>query len=391
MLLCVSIFFNIGVLVYFKYFNFFIDSFHTIFSIPHGDYSTINIILPVGISFYSLQTLGYVIDVYRNETKPTKDIVNFIAFVSFFPQLVAGPIERAKHLLPQFESRRTFNDVIATEGLRQILWGLFKKVVIADNCGLFVSEIYNNYDSASGLSLLVATFLFSIQIYCDFSGYSEIASGTAKLFGFSLMRNFNYPYFSRRISDFWRRWHISLTTWLKDYIYIPLGGSRISFAVTIQNTLLVFLLSGLWHGARVTFLAWGLINALFFIVEIFYKKYIRRSKRINAINGISAVIIFTLISFTWIFFRSETMPQALTIIQNIFSSSTITSFPQQAIAPCILTVTLLAIEYSGRNHEFAFVAIHQSRRWIRWSYYILIIFIIGFLSVPNQQFIYFQF
>jgi len=266
LLLGVSLFFNLGMLGFFKYYNFFIDSWIEAWAgfgvTMHA--SSLNIVLPVGISFYTFQTLSYTIDVYRGKLEPTKDFISFASFVSFFPQLVAGPIERATNLLPQFYKKRSFSYDNAVSGMKLILWGLVKKVVIADSCAILVNKIFENYHTESGLALCMGAVYFAFQIYCDFSGYSDIAIGTSRLFGFKLMRNFNYPYFSRDIAEFWRRWHISLSTWFRDYLYIPLGGSRGSKMFQLRNVFIIFLVSGFWHGANWTFIAWGGLNALFF-------------------------------------------------------------------------------------------------------------------------------
>lgn len=268
-----SILFNIGLLAYFKYCNFFIESLVESFRMLGIELSIrpLQIILPVGISFYTFQALSYTIDVYKKKIEPTCDIVAYFAYVSFFPQLVAGPIERATHLLPQFFNQTVFSYPVAVDGVRQILWGLFKKVVVADNCARWVDTVYNSYSEQSSLTLIVTAMLFSIQIYCDFSGYSDMAIGTARLLGFNLMRNFNMPYFSRDIAEFWRRWHISLTTMFRDYVYIPLGGSRCSRWLNVRNTFIVFLLSGLWHGANYTFVFWGIFNAILFLPLLLLK------------------------------------------------------------------------------------------------------------------------
>ncbi|MBU4332951.1 MAG: MBOAT family protein, partial [Candidatus Omnitrophica bacterium] len=266
-LLLTSIIVNIGLLGFFKYFNFFIDSFTNAFTLFGFEFNSqrLNIILPVGISFYTFQTLSYSIDVYKRKISPTKDIVAFFAFVSFFPQLVAGPIERAANLLPQFYTKRIFDNRKAVDGMRQILWGLFKKVVIADNCANFVNDVFANHSIYNGSTLFIGVIFFAFQIYCDFSGYSDIAIGTSRLFGFNLMRNFAFPYFSRDIAEFWRRWHISLSTWFRDYIYIPIGGSKGSAWQKVRNVFVIFIISGLWHGANWTFVVWGLLNALYFL------------------------------------------------------------------------------------------------------------------------------
>ena len=262
-----NILINIGILAVFKYYNFFIQSLSYLllqFGI-HLDFITINIILPVGISFYTFQALSYTIDVYRGDIKASHNIISFFAYISFFPQLVAGPIERSTNLLPQFSSIRTFKYETAIDGLRQMLWGFFKKIVVADNCAAGVNHVFAEIDSLDSISLFYGALMFSMQIYGDFSGYSDIAIGTSKIFGIKLMRNFNYPYFSRDIAEFWRKWHISLTTWFRDYLYIPMGGSRYGKLKSIKNTLIIFLTSGLWHGANWTFLLWGAYHALLFI------------------------------------------------------------------------------------------------------------------------------
>lgn len=280
---------NLLILGIFKYYNFFVQSFSELFHC-NTDHLLLNVILPVGISFYTFQALSYSIDVFREKIKPTRDIIEFFAYVSFFPQLVAGPIERATNLLPQFQKQRTFNYDQAADGMRQILWGLFKKIVIADNCAIIVNDTFGAFQSCTGSQLLIAAVMFAFQIYGDFSGYSDIAIGTSKLFGISLMRNFNVPYFSRDIAEFWRRWHISLTTWFRDYIYIPLGGSHCTKAKIIRNTFVIFLVSGLWHGANWTFLAWGAYHAILFLPLILlgknrkYRDIVAKGKILPSIN-----------------------------------------------------------------------------------------------------------
>ncbi|MBF1097142.1 MAG: MBOAT family protein, partial [Riemerella sp.] len=266
-LLYTSLIINLSFLGFFKYYNFFVENFveaFTLFGIKLN-IETLNIILPVGISFYTFQTLSYTIDVYQRKLEPTKDLIAFASFVTFFPQLVAGPIERATDLLPQFYKKRVFDYHKAVDGLRQILWGLFKKIVIADNCAQFANIIFNNSADYSGSTLVLGAIFFAFQIYGDFSGYSDIAIGTSRLFGFELKKNFHFPYFSRDIAEFWRRWHISLNTWFRDYIYIPLGGSRGGTAMKVRNTFVIFVVSGFWHGANWTFIAWGLLNAIYFL------------------------------------------------------------------------------------------------------------------------------
>lgn len=273
-LLWISILVNLGFLGFFKYYNFFLDNFKSAFSIAGYELNanSLNIILPVGISFYTFQTLSYTIDIYKKRLEPAKDFISFTAFVSFFPQLVAGPIERATNLLPQFYQKRKFEYVQAVMGMRQILWGLFKKMVIADNCSIYANHIFENSADLSGSTLLLGAVFFTFQIYGDFSGYSDIAIGTAKLFGFNLMQNFAFPYFSRDIAEFWRRWHISLSTWFRDYLYIPLGGSQGSIWMKVRNTFVIFIVSGFWHGANWTFIVWGALNAIYFLPLLLAKK-----------------------------------------------------------------------------------------------------------------------
>ena len=330
-LLLTSLFVNLGFLGVFKYFNFFSENFASAFTLLGGSVFTplhLNIILPVGISFYTFQTLSYSIDVYKNKLEPTKDLIAFLAFVSFFPQLVAGPIERAASLLPQFYKKRNFDYESAVDGTRQILWGLFKKMVIADNCSIYVNDIFSNYSQYSGSTLLFGAFFFSIQIYCDFSGYSDIAIGTSRLFGLTLMRNFAFPYFSRDISEFWRRWHISLSTWFRDYVYVPLGGSRGSSFMKIRNIFIIFIASGFWHGANWTFIVWGALNALYFIPLMLMNKNrvnldtVAEGKLLPSIKDLSKMsLTFLCTLFAWIFFRAESITQAVSYIDGICSYS----------------------------------------------------------------------
>jgi len=319
LLLLTSIVVNIGFLGFFKYFNFFAESFSNAFTLLGKpiDPVRLSIILPVGISFYTFQTLSYSIDVYKRKLEPTKNLIAFFAFVSFFPQLVAGPIERATNLLPQFYKKRFFNYNMAVDGIRQILWGLFKKMVIADNAAIFVNDIFSNYHDYSGSTLFLAAILFAFQIYGDFSGYSDIAIGTARLFGFNLMQNFAFPYFSRDIAEFWRRWHISLSSWFRDYVYIPLGGSRGSRLIVTRNIFIIFVVSGFWHGANWTFLVWGALNAVYFLPlmltnknrsntdTVAQNKYLPSTK-----ETLQMGLTFLLTIIAWVFFRSESVGHA---------------------------------------------------------------------------------
>src|SRR5690606_13146477 len=372
----------LGFLGFFKYFNFFLENFVTAFTFfgSSVQHRSLDIILPVGISFYTFQTLSYTIDIYRNKLKPTKDVVAFASFIAFFPQLVAGPIERAKNLLPQFETRRQFNYDKAVDGLRQILWGLFKKMVIADNCAVYVDEFFGNYEDYSGSTLLLGAFFFTVQIYCDFSGYSDIAIGVSRLFGFNLMKNFAFPYFSRNIGEFWRRWHISLTTWFKDYVYIPLGGSRGSKLFQVRNTIIIFLIIGFWHGAQWKFIVYGLINALHFLPLILFginRKYETSIASGQFLPSIKEVInvfkTFLFLVLVRIFFRADDLSIAVSYLSEIFSSSLFTfpAFHNQigAFITLILICFFFFIEWIGREQNYAIEKIGlQWKRAYRWSF-----------------------
>ncbi len=397
-LLILSIGFNIGMLGFFKYFNFFIDSFSTAFTFLGIEISTrtLNLVLPVGISFYTFQTLSYSIDIYRYKMTPTRDIVSFFAYVSFFPQLVAGPIERARNLLPQFLNNRELDFNKAKDGLRQILWGLFKKIVIADNCAIIVNQVFGNYQNLSGSDLLLGAVFFAFQIYGDFSGYSDIAIGSARLFGFSIMQNFAFPYFSRDIAEFWRRWHISLTTWFRDYVYIPLGGSRGSNWMKIRNTFIIFLISGFWHGANWTFIAWGFVNAVYFLPLLLLKKNrknldIVAEKRalptIKELFQICSTFLLTVVG--WIFFRSESIGSAFEYIAGILNKS-LFSMPSINKSFFIYIILFLTFEWIQRRKKHALEAL-TNYRIINWILYLLLIIIIFAKSGAQQEFIYFQF
>lgn len=398
--LLVSISVNFGFLGFFKYYNFFIESFTDAFTLFGSSIepSRLNIILPVGISFYTFQTLSYSIDVYRKKLEPTKDIVAFFSFVSFFPQLVAGPIERATHLLPQFYSKRKFDYRRAVDGSRQILWGLFKKIVIADNCAVYVNDIFKNYSEYSGGTLLLGSVLFAFQIYGDFSGYSDIAIGTGRLFGFDLMRNFAFPYFSRDIAEFWRRWHISLSTWFRDYVYIPLGGSKGSLLLKVRNIFIIFLVSGFWHGANWTFLVWGFLNALYFLPLMLLNKnrtntdIVAQGKVFPGFKEITQIMFtFLLTSFAWIFFRAKNLTHAFEYIKNM-TTKTFTRIDGIVDAKIfILLVVFVIIEWLQRDKQHGLELDNvQFPIFIKWPIYYLIIFTI-FSFGKQQEFIYFQF
>lgn len=402
--LWISILVNLGFLGYFKYSNFFLESFVDAFTFFGQDvtFRGLEIVLPVGISFYTFQTLSYTIDVYRKKLTPTRDFIAFSAFVSFFPQLVAGPIERATHLLPQFYSKRKFEYNLAVSGMRQILWGLFKKMVIADNCAYYANEIFNNSADYSGSTLILGAIFFAFQIYGDFSGYSDIAIGTSRLFGFDLMRNFAYPYFSRDIAEFWRRWHISLSTWFRDYLYIPLGGSRGGTWMKVRNTFIIFLVSGFWHGANWTFIVWGALNAIYFLPLMLrgnnrnHIEVVAFDKVLPSLSEIFKIgFTFMLTVFAWIFFRAENLGHAFSYIQGIFQKSIIDRPP--IIEDCgyviCLVLFFIFIEWLGRKESFAIEKIGLDLwRPLRWFFYSFIIFLIFmFMQTEETPFIYFQF
>ena len=400
-LLWTSIIVNLGFLGFFKYYNFFLDNFTTAFSFFGTEISTrsLNIILPVGISFYTFQTLSYSIDVYRKKLEPTKNIIAFAAFVSFFPQLVAGPIERATNLLPQFYKKRTFKYQQAVNGLRQILWGLFKKMVIADNCAAIVNTIFDNHQDYSGSTLVLGAVFFAFQIYGDFSGYSDIAIGTARLFGFNLMQNFAFPYFSRDIAEFWRRWHISLSTWFRDYLYIPLGGSRGTKAKVIRNVFIIFIVSGFWHGANWTFIVWGALNALYFLPLLLANKnrhnleVVAYNKKRPSIKAIFSILVtFGLTTLAWIFFRAENINHAFQYIKGIFNKSVFSIPELRPTNILVLLVLFISIEWLGRRNQYAIETIgFKWKRPVRLLFYYTLVIIIFLFSKNEETFIYFQF
>ena len=400
-----SITVNLGFLGFFKYYNFFIDSFAEVLSNIgfHVNPWTLQVILPVGISFYTFHGLSYVIDIYKDRIKPERNFIDYSVFVSFFPLLVAGPIERATHLLPQIQKKRTFDFTKAADGLRQILWGLFKKIVIADKCAQYANDIFNNSDDYSGSTLFLGAVYFAFQIYGDFSGYSDIAIGTARLFGIDLLRNFAYPYFSRDIAEFWRRWHISLSSWFRAYLYIPLGGSQGGTWMKIRNTIIIFVVSGFWHGANWTFIIWGLLNALYILPSIFFKTnrnhldivaqhtYLPSWKELFQI-----ILTFNLTVFAWIFFRATSLTHAMQYISAMFSWS-LFSMPTKMPAnynTFIMIGFFFCMEWLGRKDQFAIATFGlQWKRPLRWLfYYMLIIIILYCVNTKEQQeFIYFQF
>lgn len=400
--LIVSVSINLGFLGFFKYYNFFIESFADLIQKLGftAHYSTLNIVLPVGISFYTFHGLSYVFDIYNKKIKPTHNWIEYALFVSFFPLLVAGPIERATHLIPQIERQRKFNYELAVSGLKQILWGLFKKIVIADNCAKAVNLIFNSYESQSGGTLFLGAILFSFQIYGDFSGYSDIALGSGKLLGIKLIKNFNYPYFSRSIAEFWRRWHISLSSWFKDYLYIPLGGSKGGVIKRIRNTFIIFLVSGFWHGANWTFLVWGGLNALFIMPSIVLKTnrknldIVAKGKILPSFNETFKILFtFLLASFAWIFFRAESLNQAFSYINRMIVFLSLPNLNSLNIFIFPLLIFFMGVEWLGRENNYAIEKLfHKSKTIFRWSfYYFIIILLIIFGQKNSQEFIYFQF
>lgn len=398
-LLSVSLAVNLGALGLFKYLGFFVGStadFLTFLGFQ-PNLPTLHIILPVGISFYTFQTLSYTIDIYRKKIEPTRDLVAFLAFVSFFPQLVAGPIERASALLPQFHTRRRFDAKRASDGLRQMLWGLTKKVVVADNLAGQVDVIFTGHAELDGLALTCGAIFFALQIYCDFSGYSDIAIGTARLLGFDLMRNFAFPYFARDIGEFWRRWHISLSTWFRDYVYIPLGGSRTSTAQRIRNIIITFTVSGFWHGANWTFVLWGLLNGLYYVPLMLANK--RAPATVVAVGRLlpnpaeagAMAITFALTLLAWVFFRAENLTHALSYLWQGASTPWLPIDHSVYTSGLIYCGVLLAIEWLQREKQHALdvATLPVPLRWLAYVAAVLAIILFGHLGAT--EFIYFQF
>jgi len=403
LLLLFSLFVNLGMLFFFKYFHFFIESFQALTGIDvNKSWSTLNVILPVGISFYTFQTLSYTIDIYRKKIKPTPSALTFFTFVSFFPQLVAGPIERARHLIPQFEKRPVFSYDQATSGLKSILWGLFKKMVIADQLAKLVDVVYAQPENFNGWSVLIATFLFGYQIYCDFSGYSDIAIGTARLFGIELNPNFKTPYLANSFRNFWHRWHISLSTWFRDYVYIPLGGNLGNAGFWTRNIFITFVVSGLWHGANVTFLIWGAFHGFLYIAEKFLSPLFRFSERVK--NRLGWFVTFLLANFAWLFFRAKSWLQIKIVLhQFIHLGETSTNAFTQLLytegkftAPGRMLVFVFPLfilaEFLMKEKSFP-EFISNASRPVQWGVFYFIILLILFFGVLRSapQFIYFQF
>jgi len=389
---------NLGILGFFKYFNFFGESLALLlgrFGLEPG-FVTLNIVLPVGISFYTFQSLSYTLDVYRGRCLATYTAIEFLAFVSFFPQLVAGPIERATNLLKQFAGDRVFDVKQAKDGVRQMLWGFFQKMVIADGVAEYVNAVYASDAGANGGQLLLGTVLFSFQIYCDFAGYSNIARGCARLLGFRLMRNFAYPYFSRNIAEFWQRWHISLSTWFRDYLYIPLGGSRHGLACTVRNVLMTFIISGLWHGANWTFIFWGLLNGLYFLPGLL-RRHLGLSPAVpptpdarwTDLPAIGLTFIMTCVA--WVFFRADSLSQAIHIFRAMAGAFDLHALVFDALRIKLLILMMLAVEWVQRHREYPLDIAALPLR-VRWaSYYAVAFMILVFGTFHHTAFIYFQF
>ncbi len=405
-----SIGINLGFLGIFKYYNFFIGSFTEMLTLAgiKVDLWTLKIILPVGISFYTFHGLSYIIDIYKDRIKPERNFIDYAVFVSFFPLLVAGPIERATHLLPQIKQKRVFTYDNAVDGLRQILWGLFKKVVIADTCATFVNVMFAQNTQYQGILLVFGVVAFAVQIYCDFSGYSDIALGVARLFGITLLRNFNFPYFSRDIAEFWRKWHISLSSWFRDYLYIPLGGNRGTISMKIRNVLIVFLVSGFWHGANWTFIAWGMLHAIYILPSIWLNTnrnnldnhfdIVAQGKYFPTIKELfSMIFTFALVCFAWIFFRAESLTHAGNYISHIFVADFfkmpfVATIPNKKIFSLIILLFFM-IEWLGREKQHPLENLNLKIAFlpVRWVSYMVLVALVFYFTGEKQQFIYFQF
>ncbi|SIT75386.1 D-alanyl-lipoteichoic acid acyltransferase DltB, MBOAT superfamily [Pontibacter indicus] len=394
---------NFSILFFFKYFNFIntsvfelLTQFNLRWEVPN-----LKILLPVGISFYTFQAVGYSIDVYRGELKPEKHLGIYALFVSYFPQLVAGPIERATNLLPQFRQKFDFDYTRVVQGLKLMLWGFFMKLVVADRLAIYVDAVYNNADKHDGLSLIIATLFFTVQIYGDFAGYSYISIGSARIMGFNLMMNFNQPYFSKSIAEFWSRWHISLSTWFRDYVYISLGGNRVSFHRWQLNLLITFLVSGIWHGANWTFVIWGTLHGLFLIFSNITKKYIfrqdywqRLSNNSSLYQGFQIITTIILVAFTWILFRANNVSDAFLIISKIFTTAGVPflgdsrSYMMYALMSIVL---LFTVEYIREYYPNLTLLDNESVQVRYISYTAMAIIIMLFGVFDGGQFIYFQF
>ncbi len=406
-LLLISLFVNLGLLFFFKYFNFFIEGFVDLMNLLNlqANYHTLKIVLPVGISFYTFQTLSYTIDVYRGKIEARKNPLTFFTYVAFFPQLVAGPIERASNLLPQFERKKTFNYDEGVLAMRQILWGFFKKVVIADNCAIYVNEVFGNSGDFGSPILILAAVLYAFQIYGDFSGYSDIAIGSAKLLGVNLMQNFATPYFARDIAEFWRRWHISLSSWFRDYLYIPLGGSRVGKWLKIRNVFIIFIVSGFWHGANWTFIIWGFLHALFYLPQLLTKT---NRSNLNVVAEdrwlpnlkelVQMIVTFGIVCFAWIFFRAENVTHAYQFIQRMSTKWDVSKDLLKSVGKdasdlnmlIFFLLFLLFVEWINRAREFGLYIVPKIAV-LRYLMYLGIALAIIQFFYGESEFIYFQF
>jgi D-alanyl-lipoteichoic acid acyltransferase DltB (MBOAT superfamily) len=403
--LWVNISVSLGLLFFFKYFNFLSETVVYALrqiSIPANDV-TLKVILPVGISFYTFQTLSYVIDVYKGNMKAERHFGIYALYVSFFPQLVAGPIERPQNLLPQFYQEHYFDYDKGAYGLKLIAWGLFKKIIIADTLSKYVNLVYNDISQHQGLAFIIATFFFAIQIYCDFSGYSDIAIGSAKLMGFDLMKNFNSPYFSKSIKEFWSRWHISLSTWFRDYVYIPLGGNRVKRGRHLLNLWITFLASGLWHGANWTFVLWGGIHGAFIVIEQILSNLKKELRHSRIRDLFSMILTITIVVFAWVFFRANTISDAFVGLKTMFigidepikyfkTAYMVFDYPKLDFIKIIFVTSLLLVfDYFNMKRD----VINSMKNWnvvIRWSVYLIFLFLFVFLDPrESSEFIYFQF
>jgi len=387
---------NLGILFLFKYANFFIETVNMLFdSIRFGTkVPLLDILLPVGISFYTFQAIGYTIDVYKGTVKAEKNFFTYALFVSFFPQLVAGPIERAKHLLPQFNSKHFFDADKAMQGITMMIWGYFMKICIADHVALYVNAVYNNLDKHSGSSILLASFLFSLQIYGDFCGYSLIAIGAAKVMGFDLMENFHLPYFSTNVKNFWKRWHISLSSWFMDYVYIPLGGNRCSVWRHLLNLFITFVISGMWHGANWTFMIWGAYHGVLIMINTLWSKYGPKiTHKGFLLHYLTIFSTFILVMFGWIFFRANTISEAFYAIQKIFTNHEDLFIDKTTLTSSFISILLLFIkEYIQESHPLYYNKIRKKKTGVIYiSMSLLVAFILSFGYFFGDQFLYFQF
>ena len=387
---------NFALLGFFKYYNFIVTG---LADLAHSidwtwEPTLLLITLPVGISFYTFHGLSYVIDIYHARIKPEKDMLVYGLFVCFFPLLVAGPIERANHLIPQLKEEKQFDRAQSIFGLQQMLWGFFKKIVIADNCAVYVNQIFDHQASMNSSSLVIGAILFSFQIYGDFSGYSDIALGTARLFGIELLNNFNFPYFAKNVSEFWKRWHISLTSWFRDYLYIPLGGNRVSKIRRVRNTLTVFLVSGLWHGASWTYVFWGFLNGLFLVPQAVSKRFTWVSQS-KLVSGLRMLITFSIVTLFWVFFRAKSISEAFAYLAGMIQHGgwipDITGRKNLVILG-LLIFGFMCVEWIGRHSLSPLVRINAlQKRWLKWSFYYSLMVLILYFYRGNDQFIYFQF